>query len=142
MPRGNLKRHNPERSGKVKAWANQLTHGYYTYGSYRDLSLEEYTALSNDYISRYGFFNTGTCLSGASKIKEFCDDLGLRCVYRFAGNDTVPGKTYTNTDHRNTYVWYEGKRYCIGATPGGGSEQFEVTEDLIQHLPDYYQYKD
>lgn len=127
---------------KIKTWANELVHGYYTYGSHRDLNLADYTALSDKYISKYGFFNTGTCYGGAIKIKEFCDDLGVRCVLRFAGNDTVPGKTYTGTDHRNTYVWYDGKRYCIGATPSGGSEQFEVTKDMIQYLPDYYDYTD
>lgn len=74
---------------------------------------------------RYG---TGTCVAGAYMVKDFCNDLGISCVVRFAGNDKPPFGIYYASQHYNCLVKIGKKKYHVNATPGtfGGAFSFQV----------------
>lgn len=94
----------------VANWVNQQKYGNH-YNGYD--------------LWRYG---TGTCVAGAYMVKDFCNDMGIYCVVRFAGNDNPPAGVYYASQHYNCLVKIGKKKYHVNATPGafGGAFTFQV----------------
>lgn len=67
---------------------------------------------------RYG---DGTCVAGANMVKDFCDDLGIYCKVRFAGNDNPPAGIIYGSQHYNCLVKIGKKKYHVNATPTSGA---------------------
>lgn len=66
------------------------------------------------------FEGSGDCYAGNLMLQDFCDDLGIRCVFQ---NAMTMQRWYNVNfggvgNHHNDVVWIDGKQYLVDATPG------------------------
>lgn len=66
------------------------------------------------------FEGSGDCYAGNLMLRDFCDDLGIRCVFQ---NAMTMQRWYNINfggvgNHHNDVVWIDDKQYLADATPG------------------------
>ena len=77
---------------------------------------------STESSSGRGLYLTGSgdCFAGNLMLADFCNDLGIRCVFQ----DAMTMERWYNVsfggigNHHNDVVWIDGKQYLVDATPG------------------------
>ena len=73
----------------------------------------------------------GTCYTGANFMYALCEDLGIPCEMRFAGNDLE--EYHINygqvAGHYNCFVWLDGVQYLADCTPGSYIAMFKWTPE-------------